>query len=400
LSAHLFVLLLNPAIALILGASLAIIWFHKPGAVFMRTAAIALFMFATAFIVQDIVPPMPLRLTSFATNLAFLATFTLLCVAVIQMSGGTVPIRTFTLVTALTAAAILWWLYGADSLTSRVHTMNVSHTVMSVMTLIAAWRSKSRGWGRSLALVVAGLALVNFASRPLIVIWEGNFYPGQEAFHDSIYWNSTRLGSPILAVFAALSLIVGLSMALIKELKLEARTDKLSGCLNRRGFEERAMKVLESPDRAKRPTTMIVADLDRFKQVNDTLGHATGDLVIQAFGAALCAGMPPGAVIGRMGGEEFAVLLAGDDARSANEFTMDCQTRFAQLQLAHGIPLVTASFGVYNCSYKEDLSKILTRADRALYEAKNAGRNAVRIHNAPLSAVPVPATQSIGQAGR
>jgi len=391
LSAHFFFLLLNPAISTLLGIAVAIIWYHKPDATFMRTAAMALFAFAFAFIAQDVLPSAPFRLSSLLINLAFLVCFTLFCTAMVQMAGGKPPLLSFMVIALATVLAILWWLYGDDNLANRVHVMNISHSLMCVLTIVTAWRSPKKGWGRNLAMLVPLLGFANFVWRPMLVVWEGNFYQPGDAFIDSVYWNTTRLGSPILAVLAAVSLMTGLSLALIKDLKLEARTDKLSGLLNRRGFEEKCLSIFDQSERRDRPITMMIADLDRFKQVNDNLGHARGDQIIQSFGKALQSAMPADAVIGRIGGEEFAVLLAGDETRGINQAIETCQQRFSQIQSEHGFDPITASFGIYKCGHQDNLHIALTRADKALYEAKHAGRNAVRTLNAPLTSVTRPA---------
>ncbi len=387
MSAQFFFLLLNPSISALLGTALAVIWFHKPDAHFMRTASIALFTFALAFIVQDILPPLPLRLSNLMINLAFLTCFTLFCIAMVQMAGGRPPLFSFTVIVVGTMAAVLWWLYGDDNLANRVHTMNISHSLMCMLTIVTAWRSPRTGWGRNLAVLVPSMGLANFVWRPLLVIWEGNFYGPGESFLDSVYWNTTRLGSPILAVLAAVSLMTGLSVALIRDLQMEARTDKLSGCLNRRGFEDQCQSIFSKSDRASRAMTMIVADLDHFKHVNDSQGHAKGDLIIQAFSAALHKAMPPDATIGRIGGEEFAVLLSGEDAGQARAAIEQTRQTFRSVQAELDVYPTTASFGVYKCAPQDNLHAALTRADKALYEAKHAGRNAVRIHNAPPAAV-------------
>lgn len=388
MSAQFFFLLLNPAISALLGTALAVIWRHKPDALFMRTASIALFTFALAFIAQDVLPPAQLLLSNLTINLAFLTCFTLFCIAMVQMAGGKPPLLSFTIIVVATLTSILWWLYGEDNLANRVHTMNVSHSLMCLLTIVTAWRSPRKGWGRNLAMLVPAAGLINFAWRPMLVVWEGNFYGSGNNFLDSIYWNTTRLGSPILAVLAAVSLMTGLSLALINDLKEEARTDKLSGCLNRRGFEEQCLSTFTKTDRVARAMTMIVADLDHFKHVNDSQGHAKGDQIIQAFASALRRTMPSGAAIGRIGGEEFAILLFGDDAEQTSSAIETCRRAFHALQSGLNVDPITASFGVYKCAHEDNLDIALTRADKALYEAKDAGRNAVRIHNAPFAAVP------------
>src|SRR5690606_26236655 len=107
----------------------------------------------------------------------------------------------------------------------------------------------------------------------------------------------------------ALSLITALAVDVMDELKLESHTDPLSGLLNRRGLEEGAAEMMRSARRRRLPLAVVVCDLDHFKAINDTYGHACGDSVIAAFAACLRGCVGPDNLVARLGGEEFAVLL-------------------------------------------------------------------------------------------
>jgi len=383
LQANLYVLLLTPAIALIMAGGLAVLWYHRPAARFIRMAAFGMALLALAFLIFDILPELPAGLTSLLGNLCFLGTFTLVSIAVVQMSGGRVPLAALSAILVGTVLAVIWWLYVDYDTLRRVNAMNISHALMALVSLLAISQSPSRGWSRNGALLVAALAFLNFVWRPLLVMLEGSDYGTHSELMASIYWNATRFGSPIIAVFATLALVVGLIVAMVDELKLEARTDKLSNCLNRRGFEEQCLAVIADMARRPRSMTMVVADIDRFKLINDNYGHAVGDEVIRTFAAALRTIMPSRAVVGRIGGEEFAVLLSDRDAPDAQGLTAACRAEFSSLLLAARLQPATASYGIYHCEDSDDLQTMLDHADAALYEAKSSGRNCIRTHRLP-----------------
>lgn len=167
---------------------------------------------------------------------------------------------------------------------------------------------------------------------------------------------------------------------LAMELQRLATVDELTGLFGRRHFMHLAERELTRRHRTHGPVTAIMVDLDRFKRVNDTHGHAVGDSVLRKVGDVLRSELRALDLAGRLGGEEFAVLLpdtpldAGQDiAERLREATAACG-----LSLPNGDTLrFTASFGVAEHDAHESLDSLLHRADTALYEAKRAGRNRV-----------------------
>src|SRR3546814_1192619 len=125
---------------------------------------------------------------------------------------------------------------------------------------------------------------------------------------------------------------------------------------------------------------LIAADLDHFKQINDNFGHAAGDGVIARFAAVLADTAPAEAIVGRVGGEEFAVLLPAAHLSDGRLYAEAVRNAFAAIELPNlGIDYrVTASFGVAQWMPPESLSDLLHRAAPALYRAKAGGRKRVR----------------------
>jgi len=159
-----------------------------------------------------------------------------------------------------------------------------------------------------------------------------------------------------------------------------ARHDELTGFANRAGFIEEAARRLRRAQGRRQPIALIVFDLDLFKQINDRHGHLAGDAVLRAVAAAL-RGLPMrDRLVGRIGGEEFALLLPGVTPAEARGHAEACRLAIANAEALHeGVPLrVTASFGVARADLlPAGLAELLARADRALYRAKHDGRNRI-----------------------
>ena len=160
----------------------------------------------------------------------------------------------------------------------------------------------------------------------------------------------------------------------IRELML---TDPLTGVANRRHLDDRLGMELSRLQRYGQPLAVMMTDIDFFKQVNDTYGHAVGDQVLQAFAAQLQASIRHIDFLARYGGEEFVLLLpnAGPHEAMAMAERMRGATKTIQIP---GLPLqITASFGVVAVQPSESMVDVLARADKAMYLSKTHGRDRV-----------------------
>jgi diguanylate cyclase (GGDEF)-like protein len=181
------------------------------------------------------------------------------------------------------------------------------------------------------------------------------------------------LGTPTGMMATGILTLFILAADLAGELQKQAQYDYLSDLLNRRGFEER----LASQRLASNETGFIVAtDLDRFKSINDRLGHAAVDEVIRRFARHLQDAAGNHDLTGRMGGEEFALFIASGDGREALErverLRMGVSSLYPDIDVENP---VTASFGVVRLKPEESFHQAYARADAALYASKDAGRN-------------------------
>jgi diguanylate cyclase (GGDEF)-like protein len=161
--------------------------------------------------------------------------------------------------------------------------------------------------------------------------------------------------------------------------------DSLTGLLKHARIKEEVENELQRARRHDRPVSVVMTDIDHFKKVNDTYGHAAGDRVIKALAQLLKQRLRKTDAIGRYGGEEFAIVLPECAPDSAKATMDDIRQRFAALRFIQGEQefSVTLSAGIASSEAVDSPGQLLVDADEALYQAKHGGRNQVRLHGQP-----------------
>jgi diguanylate cyclase (GGDEF)-like protein len=186
-------------------------------------------------------------------------------------------------------------------------------------------------------------------------------------------------GIEVAAVIAAQGMTAYDKAVLFNQVQTLAVKDELTGIANRRRFFEIAGRDLAAAIRHDRPLTVLMVDIDHFKRVNDTHGHATGDDVIRVVATRLAERIRQTDVIGRYGGEEFALLLQGAGPETVLPERLRASICDTPIPTRTGDLTVTVSIGLaFRHPDDSDLEGLLSRADRKLYEAKENGRNQVR----------------------
>ena len=249
-----------------------------------------------------------------------------------------------------------------------VTTYELSLAVFYMAPIMAASWYAGRWVGIALSLESA---VVSIATD----LWGGVQY-SSFMFHA---WN----GVMRLVFFAtAAFLLDSLRRSLARERGL-ARRDALTGLANRLAFYEVAKAELARSARHERPLTLVYIDCDRFKEVNDTRGHAEGDRVLKAVGSALSNAIRKTDLTARLGGDEFAVLYPELDAARTQEVVNKLQSQLGAAMRDGGWP-VTFSIGVVTCErVPASVEELIHRADQLMYEVKSSGRDAVRFARFP-----------------
>src|SRR5436305_1562079 len=203
-----------------------------------------------------------------------------------------------------------------------------------------------------------------------------------ETFLASAWLSVLSLESFLMAIATAFILLAMSKERTELRHKTAAMTDPLTGLLNRRAFLADAESLLQQQVARDRPIAVLLIDLDHFKSINDRFGHAVGDKVLQIFAKATRAGLRQTDLVGRLGGEEFTVVLADDGIDNAYLVADRLRKAFAAAAaVVDGDTIyATASLGVpVIVDPRQDLAKLITLADQALYLAKARGRNRVEV---------------------
>jgi len=187
-------------------------------------------------------------------------------------------------------------------------------------------------------------------------------------------------------------LFVGLrraDAALTAELRDAARTDPLTGALNRRGFVEWFQVEIDRATRSAEPVSLVIGDLDEFKQVNDRLGHMGGDMALERVSGLLHRWKRSSDLLARIGGEEFALILPGAEREQALRVVERLREKVGE-GLAESPVRLTMSMGV--AAYPDDglsLEEVLHAADIAMYAAKRSGKDCCVPYDPQLAEVGV-----------
>ena len=160
----------------------------------------------------------------------------------------------------------------------------------------------------------------------------------------------------------------------------QAATDALTGLFNRAGWERDATRVYADAGTREAPRSLVFFDVDHFKKVNDRWGHARGDDVLRVLGQVIASRLGPDSYAARMGGEEFIVLMVDAAPAAVERFAQRVREDFAHATSELGC---TLSAGIAFASRGEELAASLRRADRALYAAKEGGRDRIVVAPAP-----------------
>lgn len=264
---------------------------------------------------------------------------------------------------------------------ARMMAYQLPYAIMQLAGAGIVWSSRQRPelLDRMLMATLVGSG-AQFAAKPFMAHALGGWGPAPQQYLQTSYAMASQSLGTVFAMAVAVLTLVVLVRDVMRDATARSESDALSGLLNRGGFQRHAELALRDAARHGVPVSLVIADLDHFKAVNDSFGHAAGDHVIETFAGFLRDAAAPSHVAGRMGGEEFAILLPGTNLAAARLFAEGARSAFSSLPI-EGLPALhrcTASFGVAELQAQEGLGDLMQRADAALYNAKKGGRDQVR----------------------
>lgn len=376
----LYIALLNPSIALVLASAFFVLWLYRRQHRYILALALGYTTSSGGFLLQHFELPIGFDATKLVSNILFFAATLLIVGAVINRYRRPLPVLALAALTVLGLGSWSWFMFVEAELTARLYATNFALGGMSLLVAAELRAVPNKTTVDRALLALSVLSCLNFMVRPVAIIKAYGAYGTYEGFYASLYWTTAILSHAVLSLLIAFALITAIALDLIAELRNQSETDSLSGLLNRRGFENAVEAALLPASRGV-PVSVVVADLDHFKTVNDTFGHACGDSVISTFAGFLRQVVVPGHVAGRVGGEEFAIIMPGADLATARLFAEAVRLGFSMLAVP-GLSerRCTASFGIAELKPGETATGLLRRADEALYQAKRAGRDCVRTH--------------------
>jgi diguanylate cyclase (GGDEF)-like protein len=293
-------------------------------------------------------------------------------------------------VTGLALAAVAWFMFVDPRFLARAYALSLG---LGAVCLIIGNTLRLAGSADFLDRALVWLLFLrgfDLILRPVLMsIAELSNVPYLPSTESS-FRLTMILTSLIFSLMTALFLFARVAVDAIQELSVLSRTDPLSGLLNRRGFDEGCAPFFASSGNGL-PLCLIVADLDRFKTINDIHGHAVGDAVITAFGRMIGQAVGGRAIAARIGGEEFAIFIPGTTPSAARLVAEGLRAALAAGRL-DGVPTavgeVTCSFGVAAVTGASQLQTLYREADAALLKAKRAGRDRVEV-SWEVDAIPI-----------
>ena len=385
------VLLLSMVITLVLGLSLVAAWRSGDDALaraqrlWVRGCAVQ----PLAWVLLGLRGAIPDVFSVLLANLLIVASFADFGAALVRLRGARPPWRAVGLLltaVAVTQAAFIWL---RPSLQARVVLISAALLLLSVAAVRAVWRLQAAPRPRSHWLVALAFGLGALVLAVRIVV-EGLLSPGLATLLQ---------GSPMQSLVFVYGAVVPIASTIgflligndrhIAELQRLVALDPLTGALNRRTLERQADALLQQAQRRGQAYSLLLLDADHFKQVNDVFGHDAGDEVLRAVVAVLRQGLRPADLVGRLGGEEFVVVLPDAGTAAALQRAEQLRAAVAALRFevaGRRVPL-TVSIGLATAG-AESFADLLRRADHAMYAAKHAGRNRVELAPEPVAPPP------------
>lgn len=380
--------LINPGMSLIFAAGGFALWLRDRSLIYVLGYVMAAVLIGLSFAINHYSQDSGQRAVQMlVAGLSITAVISLVW-SMCHRLGQSTPLKLWIAGEVLTVVLVYFADPGRD-VSASLLAVNIYCGVVMVMGAQIMAQAHSKQLVDRLLVWIFSIVAAQFFIRPIMIVMMGGAMSTAE-YRDSA-------GHAVLVVTAAMFTLVLTAAILaatisdqIKAVKQSVRKDELSGLLRRSAFEEEARAIIAKAQADNRPLCMVIADIDHFKQVNDRWGHPTGDAAIRRFGQIMAGTIRPADLAGRIGGEEFCIIVvdcAGSAAGAVAE-RLRCALAAQSFAEIGADCTLSASFGVAELLADDGYSDIYTRADAALYRAKKDGRNRVVVDGHEAEAPP------------
>jgi diguanylate cyclase (GGDEF)-like protein len=364
-----------PSVLLLLfAATFLCIWLLDRRNWHLLLFALAFLTISAATVVQFALWPADVGYNTIACAVLYSAAPLFLVQGVLMRSGKSMARAEQALWFGGIVAILTFFYYVHNDLAVRVYALNFG---MGGILLSGAWKLRHLVLGnvvdRGMLWLLLGLG-ATFVGRTLLT---GGTVPSRDvdAFFQSAFWVWAQFAMSVLGVAMGLALVVVACADVILALKAERDSDPMTGLLNRRGLQGKTQRLFAKG--VGKPLSIVACDIDRFKSINDSFGHAGGDVVLSSLARVIKSKLRAGDIAARTGGEEFVIVLKDAPVDDAFGLVETLRREIANVRFA-GMPgdfAVTCSFGIAKLHAGEGLWDAIGRADKVLYAAKRAGRN-------------------------
>ncbi len=371
--------IVTPGLALTFAMGFICVWRSNPKLTHILRLALAYAMIAVCFIAPWMFQGELIRIGLLISGICGMLVPIPIAQGLLMRLNGEPPTRTLLAVGGIGVAVFIVATFATASMAATFITSTV---IASVQVLVVAerlynYRNRSLGdyfvpfvLGGAMVLLLAHLVTMGYSGIPAANIYN---------FFESNYWATLNMVMIFVMTAVAINLTILTMIDVTSALRKRAAVDELSSLYRRGEFTENVNRVLAKSLKTHSEVGLIVCDIDHFKSINDRHGHAVGDKVIARFGELLKELVPENAYAGRIGGEEFAVLLRNCNQATARLFAEQVRVAFENTEFGAEVDhrRFTVSAGVATGRGYSQYRDIFAPADGALYKAKDLGRNTV-----------------------
>ena len=372
--------LVTPLMALFFAATFFVLWRFGRLKGYVLGFGVAFGLSAIGFLITHVLPADAFYLFH-ATQLFYTLGTVAMLASVCLRAGQKPPFASFAVVYLFSALVLGLLVAFSNDVGPRLVIVNIGYGVMFAMGVMILLSARRRSMLDAAIIAVMAFQAADFLIRPSMTLMFERSIPA-EAYRETIYYSLIGLVLGIKGLTTAMVLIVTTIVEWMTALRESSERDPQTGLYNRASFEDSMQGLLRRAQTEKRSVSLVVADIDHFKRVNDTWGHQTGDQVIASFGGLITKMIRDYDTAGRIGGEEFCIAVWDCENAPAHRLAERIRQAFAEIKHAGPNETIhlTASFGVATAREGETYTDLFARADQALYQAKSKGRD--RVENA------------------